>query len=108
MSTAIPAATPAPEPDCSKCMYRRDVPNSHHSRCAHPVVPSGPLVDLLAVLAGKTQARSYGITISYAESDVLGVRFNARGVKEGWANWPWNFHEVWLEACDGFKPKEEP
>lgn len=37
----------------------------------------------------------------------LRVKLHETGVRNGWANWPFNFDPVWLVACSGFMFKED-
>jgi hypothetical protein len=35
------------------------------------------------------------------------IKLDPQGVKNGWANWPFDFDPVWVEKCDMFIDKEE-
>lgn len=91
------------KPDCYTCGYRRDVPDSAHSSCAHPEVASvtsDPESRVWATLG--SVGRGPGLYIR-----ALNVEANSHGVRRGWFNWPLNYDPVWLTRCDGYTPKEE-
>lgn len=33
------------------------------------------------------------------------VSADLHGIRKGWFVWPFNFDPVWLNTCDGYKPK---
>lgn len=93
------------KPDCYKCEYRMDVPGSTHSSCHHPMVKpilDDPIGQLLALFASISRLPTIIIPL---ESFGIKVRGTATGIKNGWFNYPYNFDPIWLEECDGFKPK---
>ena len=90
------------KPNCYECKWRVPIPGSAHSECTHPVTKETLPSDRLRLF----------VTLR-AEMDViaaekLGIKADPHGIKNGWFNWPWNFDPVWLEACDGYEPTEEP
>ena len=71
---------------CYECTYRRELPFSCHSKCVHPLIKEkGPI----------------------KASDLLGIRAESHGIRNGWFRWPYDFDPIWLISCDGFKEKEE-
>jgi len=95
------------KPDCYKCKWRREVPGSAHSSCAHPsmqALAADPLGQLLGTLA--SVGRSAPISGQSMVQDAIRVKANQRGIERGWFNHPWNFDPVWLEECSGFENKE--
>ncbi len=104
------------ERKCYDCVYRREVPGSAHSSCAHPATDEtrrSPFM-LLAGAVGKRGGPSLTAMASeFGEgpqraANTLGIRANYHGIKNGWFVWPVNFDPIWLENCDGFKPLASP
>jgi hypothetical protein len=98
------------KPDCYKCGYRRPVPGSAHSSCAHPEVKGSevaqdPLHQLMAIFG------SVGRVPPSADGNAMqkmGVTCNSEhAIQQGWFNWPWNFDPVWVASCGGFKSQKE-
>lgn len=95
-------------PDCYKCAYRREVPGSAHSSCAHPAADkatgANPMISLMGTLAS---VRGLSVTAISPDvqkaADKLGIVASMTGIRGGWFNWPVNFDPTWLEACKGFK-----
>lgn len=93
------------KPNCYECKFRRDIPGSAHSACAHPGIAdqkNSPLAEMMAIFASVRRA-----TPMQGVSKTLHVRGNPDGVRRGWFCHPWNFDPVWLESCDGFEKKED-
>ncbi len=89
------------KPDCNKCEYRGSVPGSAHSSCKHPSfkeIHNDPIMNVISILGG---ARGGLPPVKTG----LNVKGNPHGVRGGWFNHPFNFDPVWLEECDGYKPK---
>lgn len=86
-------------PDCYACRWRQNVPGSAHSACGNPLVQKPDT----AALCAAAVMQFGGFT-----TDHLAVRFNAHGVRSGWAFFPFNFDPVWLETCTGFVASEAP
>jgi len=94
------------KPDCYKCKYRRHVPGSCHLACAHPSVApnkADPMAALMAIFAsvGRVAPVTSGL-------DKLDIKINNHGLKNGWANWPFNFDPIWLDNCNAYKPLKYP
>lgn len=90
-------------PDCFKCKWRRSVPGSCHSSCAHPDAREAlenPAANVFAALAGVGRAPAL-----QADTGRLHVVGEPRGRMHGWFNWPWNFDPAWLQECNGFEVK---
>ena len=89
-------------PGCYECQYRQNVPGDAHSRCGHPKASSheNGLMEMVAMMKGR------GPAVNVYAAVELGIKANLHGLKMGWFNWPYNFDPVWLEACNGFTPKE--
>ena len=90
------------KPDCYQCIYRRNIPGDAHSSCVHPstgTVHDDPMLEILSMLGGTRMPP--------IEIKGMHVRGNPHGIAHGWFAFPFNFDPVWLEACDGFKEKEE-
>ena len=86
--------------NCWNCKWSREIPGSVHLRCVHPKVLEAidmghPLARLISLLGGSPVATK------------LKVKLNPVGVRNGWANHPFNFDPVWVEECEGFERKEE-
>ena len=95
----------ANKPNCYDCKHRGDLAGSAHSNCNHPDTASSrdnPLAGLVALL-GK---RVGGPVIDAGSAVKLGIKASPHGVLKGWFQWPFNFDPVWLQACNGFEPKE--
>jgi hypothetical protein len=78
------------KPDCYKCKYRRSIPGDAHSSCFN-----------LILLLGKYEGESLGDL-----QDILNVKGDPHGIKNGWFEWPFNYDPIWLVSCDGFSPSE--
>lgn len=92
------------KPNCYDCKFRREVPGSAHSSCAHPALGGAsddPMGNIMATFASVGRVNP----VISQSAEKLNVRGNAAGIRRGWFNWPWNFDPVWLERCDGFEPK---
>lgn len=72
--------------NCYTCKYRDDVPGSCHSSCKHPSVEQ--FVELM----------KFGTGVE----NVLKVRGNPHGIRNGWFVWPMDFDPTWLEQCLGW------
>lgn len=87
--------------NCRECQHRGMVPGSAHSSCKHPKngpVLDDPLLSMLGIFA------SVGQTPPMQAETGLSVKLNPHGVKNGWADHPWNYDPIWVESCDGFTP----
>jgi hypothetical protein len=83
---------------CRECKHHRDILGDCHISCLHPDSGIGnhPLSSMIIML-GK-QMGSY-----YKPSDKMNITANEHGIKHCWCNWPFNYHEIWLETCDCFE-----
>ena len=90
------------KPNCYDCVYRRDLPGSAHSSCAHPaaITRTSALLEAFAIM-GVGGADLKGAA-------ALGVTGHADGIRHSWFNWPRNFDPTWLLTCNGFKTKNAP
>lgn len=79
------------KPNCYECKWRRDIPGDAHSECVNPAVGEHGILALARLVC--------------MGENVMGVRGNQHGIKNGWFCWPINFDPVWLESCDGFSEK---
>lgn len=95
--------TPKQKPNCYDCKFRREVPGSAHSSCAHPVVGANddPFGNMMAIFASVGRVNP----VISQKAEKLNVTGNATGIRRGWFCWPWNFDPVWLESCDGFEAR---
>jgi len=92
-------------PNCHKCIHRRNIPGDTHSQCKHPFVKENPLAELACLMSVSIEANFGG-----CEGGIfapLNIQANARGIKMGWFSWPMNFDPAWLENCDGYEEKKE-
>ena len=86
--------------NCIECKHRGSVPGSCHSSCNHPTVANNdPMLSMFAIFASVHRCDPI---VSPASID-LGVKLNPHGVKNGWANFPWDFDSIWVDACNGFE-----
>jgi hypothetical protein len=86
--------------DCYQCEYREEVAGSSHSSCNHPSVKTikeNPMLGLLAIFASVGRVDPVAVT-----PEDMKIKLNEYGVKNGWANFPFNFDPLWIENCDGF------
>ena len=91
------------KPDCYKCIHRRDLGGSAHSRCNHPQAGGGdPGMEAFAILASVQRVAP---VVDTDGATALNILANPHGVRMGWFNWPFNFDPTWLEHCDGFTRK---
>ena len=81
---------------CYGCRHRRDIPGDAHSRCVHPDLGGN---DPLKELAGLLDIASGDMSLATK----MGVRLDAHGVLNGWANWPYNFDPIWIKCCEKFE-----
>lgn len=96
--------TNKPNALCYSCVYRGNIPGSAHSNCNHPCIKSiaeHPIVRI----AGLTHGNMGRVMKPLFE--ILNIKGNKHGIENGWFNWPVNFDPIWLENCDGYKPKEQ-
>ena len=89
------------KPNCYECKYRTDIPGNAHSLCVHPkieILTGNPLNVLLTLMAqaerGLPQEGAF---------QILNIKGNKHGIKNGWFSWPFDFDPIWLERCDGFE-----
>jgi len=67
-----------PKPDCYRCIHRRSMPGSAHSRCEHPTATAGKMAN--DPLAGLFSIRGTAIcsfakcSADVSDSDVTEVR----------------------------------
>lgn len=90
--------------NCYKCKYRGTIPGDAHSCCNHPITKTdkNPLTEMMAILASVGRVNP----MIGDSAKQLNIKLNEHGIKNGWANWPYNFDPVWLENCDGFEERE--
>lgn len=91
--------------NCRSCVHVGSVPGSAHVCCQHPKNKeflNDPLMGFLGIFAsvGRTKPQ-----ISQTVID-LEIEINPHGLRNGWANWPWNFDPVWINNCNAFKERE--
>lgn len=92
--------------NCHKCIHHGTLSGDAHLCCWHP--KSGLQgADPLAALVGTFFGKRGGRVVGEDGMQALGIRLDARGVRHGWANWPFNFDPVWVEACEGYEEKPE-
>jgi hypothetical protein len=99
---------------CYDCVYRRDVPGSAHSACAHPATEAtrrSPFMQLAGAVGKRGGDQLMALAQQHGEgpqqaASALGIRANYHGISQGWFVWPVNFDPVWLEHCDGFTASE--
>ncbi len=89
--------------DCYSCRWRVPCKGSAHSECHHPRTKEGwgnPTARLFAIFAsvGRCDATIYNDGI---------VTLSEHGVKNGWANYPYNFDPTWIKTCEGYEPKSK-
>ena len=90
----------APKPDCYACRFRGALVGDRHSCCRHPDgVGDGDAFEAFMKTAG-------GLMGTTGDSEKLGIRGDAIGIRRGWFFWPTNFDPVWLRTCNGFEPRE--
>jgi len=83
--------------DCWKCKWSREIPGDTHLRCVHPktgIDEDDALGQLLSLLGNRTASMM---------NTGLKVKINPHGLKNGWANHPFNFDPIWIEECEGFE-----
>ncbi len=92
------------KPNCYECEWRGSVPGSAHICCKHPSLKEAtdnPMLQMAGIFA--SVGRFPPMVVNSPE---LNIKGNQHGIKSGWFNFPFNFDPVWLEECNGFKPKE--
>ena len=80
--------------DCWKCKWCREIPGSAHVMCVHPktgINEDDPMVKLISLMGG------------FKATTELRVKINPHGLRNGWANLPFNFDPIWVEECEGFE-----
>jgi len=65
------------KPNCSRCVYKKNVPGNSHIRCTH------------------------------SHPHEINVHGDIHGMQNGWFIFPILFDPTWLLSCDGYSPKEE-
>lgn len=98
---------------CYGCEHRRDVPDSAHSACVHPVTEAtrrSPYMQLAGRVGKRGGNQLVELAAEYDEGPrramaLLNIEAAAPGVDGGWFVWPVNFDPVWLTRCDGFAAK---
>ena len=89
--------------DCYTCEYRGSVPGTHHICCHHPSIDrvhDNPLLALVGILASAGR-----IPFPQVNNEILNIKGNPHGIRNGWFVFPVCFDPVWLENCDGYKIK---
>src|SRR5438309_6082570 len=89
-------------PNCYECAFRREIPGSTHSLCAHPDTAEtrdNPAAQIIGMLAT-------GMPIPSKAWGTLKIVGHSHGIRMGWFAWPLNFDPVWLKHCEGFQQKE--
>jgi hypothetical protein len=90
------------KPNCYECIYRRNIPGDTHSKCVHPdngaTSVNKELFEFMSILGGAGGA----LVTTISDMKITG---DPHGIKNGWFNWPFNFDPIWLNECNGFKPK---
>lgn len=66
---------------CEECVFAGPIPGNAHTKCNHPL----------------------GLELFMANKKPV---INEHGAKNGWANWPFDFDPIWIEACE-FKQMED-
>jgi hypothetical protein len=93
---------------CYQCKFRGTVPGSAHSSCTvirklGEGMEEGKIAALeLAFMTGNAK-----LTTQTENGEADAIKLDPQGVKNGWANWPFDFDPVWVEKCDMFIDKEE-
>jgi len=90
--------------NCYKCQFKGSVPGSAHSSCGLiKAMLKGMPDDKIAsmeVMLMLGQAK-----LSSNDEDLIVL--DPHGVKNGWADWPFDFDPVWVQKCEGFIEKED-
>lgn len=92
--------------DCYNCKFASPAPgSSHHQECAHPIPTAiGRFTAIRFCSAG-----GFSITGTNKETgeekDILTMKFNPHGVRNGWCLWPLNFDPCWVDKCTGFQKR---
>lgn len=102
------------EKKCWDCKYRGEVPGSAHSSCEHPATAEtkrSPFMQLAGAVGKRGGDSLMAMASQFGEgpqraADLLHIRGNYHGIKNGWFVWPVNFDPTWLENCDGFTLRE--
>jgi hypothetical protein len=93
------------KPDCYQCRHRGSVPGSAHSCCKHPKNAKAledPFSQLVSIFSSVGRSKPI---IAVDEAYELAVQLNPHGVFNHWANWPFDFDPIWVNACGGFESK---
>ena len=80
-----PAATTAIKvvnQDCYTCKHRGTLPGDAHSTCKQA----------LHEYSNRNADNTVNIRVS----------LDPHGVRNGWANWPFNFDPIWIESCNSY------
>lgn len=86
---------------CYDCCFRRELPGSAHSQCAHKFVLNNKNEDILASLLGLIGKSVMPLNTKCISK--MGIKYASYGYNSGWFNWPVNFDPTWLDSCNGFK-----
>lgn len=85
---------------CYGCLHHRPIAGNAHLSCRHPATAHAHQNALAAVISTMGNA----LPLAVCGLDVV---FEAYGIAQGWASWPYNFDPAWLVRCDGYQPAEE-
>ncbi len=94
---------------CYQCKFRGTVPGSAHSSCTviRKLGEGMEEANIAALeVAFMTGHAKLSTTTENGEEEDA-IKLNPHGVKNGWANWPFDFDPVWVEKCDVFVDKED-
>lgn len=73
---------------CFICEWRQQLVGDRHSSCVHPECAKlGSL---------------FGLKKRMQLIEEFGIKLNPHGVRNNWANWPYNFDPIWVLSCGRF------
>jgi hypothetical protein len=86
--------------NCYECKFKGSVPGSAHSSCnfLKEIVGDKQGASLIELLLS---AGTIKLTATDKKTGVEKpmVSLSEHGVKNGWANWPFDFDPIWVEEC---------
>jgi len=95
--------------NCYECEYRGNLAGDAHSCCEHPAYKDlidNPMLGVLSIFASVGRMGAGSPLNLPALKEGCKVKLNPHGVKNNWANHPFNYDPIWVEECTGFKAKE--
>lgn len=95
--------------NCHKCKHHDTNLGTYHLICKHPKVglsdsADNPLANVLAIFASVHRCPPQ---VDADTAISMGITISEHGLRNGWANWPWNFDPIWIKTCNCYEDQKE-